>query len=109
MSSFLDKFLSKQQCDFRKGYSTQQCFLTSLENWIRVVDRGQMFGALLTDLSKAFDCLDHELLIASSISIHDRNIQCLATEMYEVSNRLSPPAVSNYFYTKKLLPLQSAT
>ena len=22
-----------------------------------------MFGALLTDLSKAFDCLDHELLI----------------------------------------------
>ena len=23
-----------------------------------------MFGALLTDLSKAFDCLDHELLIA---------------------------------------------
>ena len=63
MSSFFDRFLSKQQCDFRKGYSTQQCLLTSLENWIRVVDNGQMFGALLTDLSKAFDCLDHELLI----------------------------------------------
>ena len=25
---------------------------------------GQMFGALLTDLSKAFDCLDHKLLTA---------------------------------------------
>ena len=64
MSSFFDNFLSKQQCGFRKGYSTQQCLLALLEKWKRAVDSGQMFGALLTDLSKAFDCLDHELLIA---------------------------------------------
>ena len=35
-----------------------------LEKWKRAVDSGQMFGALLTNPSKAFDCLDHELLIA---------------------------------------------
>ena len=34
-----------------------------LEKWKRAVGSGQMFGALLTDLSKAFDCLDYELLI----------------------------------------------
>ena len=28
------------------------------------VDNGGSFGALITDLSKAFDCLSHELLIA---------------------------------------------
>ena len=28
------------------------------------MDHGKFAGALLTDLSKAFDCLDHELLIA---------------------------------------------
>ena len=33
-----------------------------LEKW-KQIDSGQMFGALFTDLSKAFDCLDHELLI----------------------------------------------
>ena len=30
----------------------------------------------------------------SSVSIHDRNIQCLSTEMYKVSNGLSPPVQS---------------
>ena len=65
MSSFFDNFLSKQQCGCRKGYSTQQCLLALLEKWKRTVDSGQMFDALLTDLSKAFDCLDHELLIAT--------------------------------------------
>ena len=35
-----------------------------LEKWKRAVDSGQMFGALLTDLYKAFDCLDHKLLTA---------------------------------------------
>ena len=38
-----------------------------------------------------------------SVSIHDRNIQCLATEMYKVSNGLSPPVVSN-IHKKKCHP-----
>ena len=40
----------------------------------------------------------------SSVSIHDKNIQCLATEMYKVSNGLSPPIVSNTF-TQKIVTL----
>ena len=35
-----------------------------LEKWKRSADNSKIFGALLTDLLKAFDCLDHELLIA---------------------------------------------
>ena len=35
-----------------------------LGKWKISVDSGEAFGALLTDLSKAFDCLEHELLIA---------------------------------------------
>ena len=55
---------NKQQCRFLKGYNTQQCLLKMLERWKQSVDGGKLFGALVTDLSKAFDCLDHELLIA---------------------------------------------
>ena len=35
-----------------------------LEKFKESVDKGNEFGALLTDLSKAFDCIDHKLLTA---------------------------------------------
>ena len=35
-----------------------------LGHWKSEVDKRQAFGALLTYLSKAFDCLSHELVIA---------------------------------------------
>ena len=35
-----------------------------LEKWKNAVDKGKVFGALLTDLSNVFDCLPHELIIA---------------------------------------------
>ena len=38
--------------------------LAMLEKWKSAVDKGKSFGALLTDLTKAFDCFSHELLLA---------------------------------------------
>ena len=35
-----------------------------LEKWKFAVDSNEAFGGLLTDLSKAFDCLSDDLLIA---------------------------------------------
>ena len=64
MSQFFQNIFSKYQCGFRKGFSIQHCLLAMLEKWKSSIDNGTMFGALLTDLSKAFDYLDHELLIA---------------------------------------------
>ena len=60
----MDPRLSIFQCGFRKGYGAQDCLLAMLEQWKREVDKGRVFGTLLTDLSKAFDCLSHELIIA---------------------------------------------
>ena len=61
---FFDSLLSKYQYGFRRGYNAQHCLITLIEKWKKSVDNGGAFGALLTDLSKAFDCLPHELLIA---------------------------------------------
>ena len=35
-----------------------------IEKWKKAVDNNKVFGAIPTDLSKAFDCICHDLLIA---------------------------------------------
>ena len=47
-----------------KGYSTEYCLIAMLENCKKALDKSNIAGALLTDLSKAFGCLNHNLLIA---------------------------------------------
>ena len=64
IGDFMENYFSKFQCGFRKGYSTQQCLIALMEKWKSAIDKGKSFRAWLTDLSRAFDCLPHELLIA---------------------------------------------
>ena len=56
--------LSIYLCGFRKGMSAQHCLLLLVEKWRKSLDKTGKCGVLLTDLSKAFDCLVHDLLIA---------------------------------------------
>ena len=63
MYAYLNKILSKWQCAFRQGYSTHHCLLIMTEKWCQCLDKRGISGALLTDLSKAFDSLLHDLLI----------------------------------------------
>ena len=62
--SYMNKYLSPFLCGFRKGYSTELCLTVMLERWKKAMDKSKIAGAILTDLSKAFDCINHELLIA---------------------------------------------
>ena len=48
----MDKFISKYQRGFRKGYNAQHCLLAMIEKWKKAVYNGNVFGALLADLSK---------------------------------------------------------
>ena len=64
ISLYFNDILSKYQCGFRKGFNAQYCLMVMIEKWKKALDQGGSCGALLTDLSKAFDCLLHDLLIA---------------------------------------------
>ena len=64
ISKYFENLPSPYQCGFRKGHSAQHSLLAMLEKWKPCNDKKRSFGVLLTDLSKAFDCLTHDLLIA---------------------------------------------
>ena len=48
----------------KKSTSTQDCLLTMAENYKKALDQGNEYGSLLTDLSKVFDCLQHDVIVA---------------------------------------------
>ena len=59
-----DKYLSKYLFGYRKNHSTEHCLAIMLEIWKKALDSRHSAGAVLTALTKAFDCLNRELLIA---------------------------------------------
>ena len=61
---FVNTWFSKHLCGFRKGHSTQHSLLDMLRKWQSCLNTSGKVGAVLMDLSKAFDCLPHDLLIA---------------------------------------------
>ena len=64
MSEYINKYLSDYLCGFRKGISSQHSLIIMIEKIRKILDKGGYAGVLLTDLSKAFDCIVHDLLIA---------------------------------------------
>ena len=86
ISEYFEQFLSKYQCGFRKGFSAQHSLLSMLEKWKSAVDNKKVFGALLTDLSKAFDCLSHDLLIAK-LNAYGFSMAALRLVQNYLSNR----------------------
>ena len=64
INDFIISFLSPYLCGYRKGFNTQHALLTLVENWRKSLDNKGFGGAILMDLSKAFDALNHDLLIA---------------------------------------------
>ena len=64
ISDHMSPLLSPLLSGFRKSYSSQHALVHMISSWQRSLDSGKIVGSLLMDLSKAFDCVDHSLLIA---------------------------------------------
>ena len=62
--AYITPFLFSLLCGFRQGYSAQHALVRLLEKFKISLDEGGKGGAVLMDLSKAFNCIRHDLLIA---------------------------------------------
>ena len=64
ISSHVANKLSPFLCGFRKGYNAHHALLRLKHKLNRSLDNKQNIGLFMMDLSKAFDCIPHNLLIA---------------------------------------------
>ena len=97
---YSESFLFQYLCGFREGYSTQQALVRFLEKCKSVLDKKGVAGAILMDLSKAFDCLNHELLIAK-LSAYGFSRSALKLIHSYLSERQQRVKVNGSFSTSK--------
>ena len=64
INTYMEDKLSKYLTGFRKSHGTQHFLVTMLEKWKKAVDNGEYVSAFFLDLSKAFDTINHDLLLA---------------------------------------------
>ena len=58
-----NNILSDCQSGFRPMYSTQTALLNVTDKWMRLIDSGNIVGLVMIDLKKAFDTVDHCILL----------------------------------------------
>ena len=61
---YIENSLNQVLCGFRKASSTQHPLFRLLQKWQKRFDPERFIGAMLMDLTKTYDCLRHDLLIA---------------------------------------------
>ena len=64
ISEYINQFLLPYLCSYRPGFSTQQAHVSLIEKRKAISDKSRYAGAVLMHLSKAFDTINHDLLIA---------------------------------------------
>ncbi len=64
LTTFTNIILDDRISAYRKGYSCQYALLKFVEEWRKTLDNQEVPAALLMDLSKAFDAMPPDILVA---------------------------------------------
>ena len=96
LMSYVDKHLSPYLCGYRRGFSAQYALVSLIEKWKESLDKKGFAGAVLMDLSKAFDTINHELLTAKlhAYGIHKDSLKILLSYL---SNRWQRTKINTDF------------
>ena len=57
------KLLNENQSDFRSKHSCQTALIKLIDKWMECIDKGVIVGTLFLDFRKAFDLVDHKILL----------------------------------------------
>ena len=75
---------------FRTSYGCQTTLLRIVEDWKEALDKNMFVGAILMDLSKAFDCLPHDLIIEKlkAYGVSDSSCRLMASYLSNRTQRV---------------------
>jgi exonuclease III len=59
----MNKLFYSRQSGFRANHSCQTALVKLLDDWIMAIDNNEIVGTVFLDLSKAFDLVDHHILL----------------------------------------------
>ena len=91
-----NNIISNEQSGFGKSYSTETSLLAVTNRWYCNMDKGLLNGFLFLDLKKAFECVDHQILLnkLAMYGVCDRTLNWF--ESY-LSNRNQTCKLNNIF------------
>ena len=95
----LTRFFHQNDVGFEKVISAQHCLMVMLEKLKESKDKGEEFGAFFIGLSKAFNCIDHNLLI-TKLSWYGVTPRSLKLIFSYLSNRTQDVRINNSYSIK---------
>ena len=96
INDYIEPYFSDILTGFRQNHSTQHCLIKMLEKWKHLLDNGYNIGVLFMDLSKAFDVLNHSLLLAK-LDAYGFSLKSTAFIQSYLNKRMQKVNVNNKF------------
>ena len=96
----MENKISKCVTGFRKSHGTQHSLIVMLEKWKKALDKEENMSAIFMDLSKAFDTINHDLLLAK-LKAYGFSKQALSFMCSYLKNRRQRVQINNKFSSLK--------
>ena len=100
INNFMENKISKCVTGFRKSRGTQHSLIVMLQKPKKALDKEENMSAIFMDLSKAFDTINHNLLLAK-LKAYGFSKQALSFMCSYLKNRRQRVQINNKFSSLK--------
>lgn len=95
-----NNLLSKHQSGFRSSHSTATSLIDATMEWLSNMDNGKFNSVVFLDLSKAFDTVDHSILI-QKLRLYGLSVQTLKWFESYLTDRTQCCSINGHFSSFK--------